>query len=87
MKQKNNLILLAGVAFFTAVVAFIISTIVFKGPSNRSTKVPVAGSIDSTFPDIRNDSDYNTIFNVNAVDPAVPLTPNTTPNNQPFNSH
>lgn len=82
MKRKN-LLLLVVVGCFTAVIAFILSTLIFKVPSNRSTKVPVAGSIDTTFPDIKNDPAYNTIFNTNAIDPAVPLQGGSN-NNQPF---
>jgi hypothetical protein len=84
MKQKN-IILLAGIGFLTAIVAFIFSTVIFKAPQNRSTKVPVAGRITTAFPDIRHDSNYNMIFNDKALDPSVPLSTSNTPNNQPFN--
>lgn len=85
MKQKD-IALLVAVAFFTAIIAFLFTTMVFKIPPNRSTKVPVAGSINATFPDIKNDPNYNTIFNTNALDPAVPLQVGSSPNNQPFSS-
>lgn len=84
MKRKD-LILLVGVAVFTAIIAFVLSTAVFKIPKNRSTKVPVAGSIDSQFPDVKHDSTYNTIFNNRSIDPTVPLDASNAPNNQPFN--
>lgn len=84
MKQKE-VALLVGVAFFTAVVAFILSTVIFKTPSVRSTKVPTAGSINTSFPDIRHDPNYSFIFNTNALDPAVPLDASNVPNNRPFN--
>jgi hypothetical protein len=84
MKQKEAALLIS-VGFFTAILAFIISSMVFKVPSNRSTKVPLAGSIQTTFPDIKNDPSYNTIFNRNALDPAVPVQVGNSPNNQPFN--
>lgn len=83
MKQKE-LVAVIGIAFFTAIVAFIISSLVFKTPSTRSTKVPLAGSISTDFPDLNHDSNYNVIFNTNAYDPSVPLNGNNTPNNQPF---
>ena len=84
MKQKD-LALLVSVAVFTAILAFVVSSVIFKVPANRSTKIPVAGSINTSFPDIKNDSNYNTIFNTNALDPAVPLQVGSSPNNQPFN--
>lgn len=83
MKQKDIALLIA-VGFFTAIIAFFISTLVFKVPANRSTKVPTAGSINATFPDIKNDPNYNMIFNTNALDPAVPLQVGSSPNTQPF---
>lgn len=83
MKRKD-ITLLVAVGVFTAIVAFIFSTLVFKVPTNRATKVPVAGSISTSFPDIKHDPNYNTIFNTNAIDPAVPLQVGSN-NNQPFN--
>ena len=83
MKQKDVMLLVA-VGFFTAIIAFIFSTLIFKVPASRSTKVPVAGSISTSFPDIKHDPSYNTIFNTNALDPAVPLQAGSN-NNQPFN--
>jgi hypothetical protein len=83
MKQKDLMLLIA-VAFFTAIIAFIFSSLVFKTPAHRSTTVPVAGSISTSFPDIKNDPTYNTIFNTNALDPAVPLQAGGS-NSQPFN--
>jgi hypothetical protein len=84
MKQKN-LGLIIGIAFFTAIFSFVLSGVIFKVPANRSTKIPVAGSINSSFPDIKHDPNYSSIFNTNALDPAVPLQVGSTPNNQPFN--
>jgi hypothetical protein len=85
MKRKD-LMLLIGVAFFTAIIGFVFSSVTFKTPQTRSTKVPTAGTISTNFPDINNDPSYNTIFNTNAVDPAVPLNASNTQNNTPFNS-
>ncbi|HET7528950.1 MAG TPA: hypothetical protein VFJ84_01825 [Candidatus Saccharimonadales bacterium] len=80
--KRNDIALLIGVAFFTAIFAFVVTSLIFKVPS-RSTKVPVAGQITTTFPDIRHDQQYNTIFNDNALDPAVPLQVGSQ-NDQPF---
>jgi capsular polysaccharide biosynthesis protein len=82
--KRREIIMVVIIGFFTAIIAFLLSTIIFKSPQHRSTKVPVAGSIDTNFPDIRHDSNYNTIFNDKALDPAVPLNASTNPNNQPF---
>lgn len=82
--RRKDVLLLVVVGFFTAIIAFVLSSLVFKVPANRSTKVPVAGSITTTFPDIQHDPSYNTIFNSNSIDPAVPLQLGAN-NNQPFN--
>jgi hypothetical protein len=82
--KNQNVLMLVVVGFFTAIIAFVFSTIVFKVPTNRSTKVPVAGSISTSFPDIKHDPIYNTIFNTRAIDPAVPLQVGGS-NSQPFN--
>ncbi|HEX5447619.1 MAG TPA: hypothetical protein VFW90_00195 [Candidatus Saccharimonadales bacterium] len=82
MKRKD-IALLVGVAFFTAVFAYFLTSLIFKVPA-RTTQVPVAGQITTTFPDIRHDPQYNTIFNSSALDPAVPLQVGGQ-NNQPFN--
>jgi hypothetical protein len=84
MMKRKDLVPMVGVILITAIIAFVFSNIVFKVPQDRATKVPAAGSIDNNFPDIKNDSTYNTIFNNNAYDPAVPLNASSTPNNQPF---
>lgn len=83
MKQKD-LIRLAGLCLITALVAYFISGLVFKVPATRSAQIPVASNIDTTFPDITNDPTYNTIFNKNSIDLAVPLD-TSTGNSQPFN--
>jgi len=80
--KRNDFALIIGVAFFTAIFAFVVTSLVFKVPS-RSTKVPIAGQITTTFPDIRHDSQYNSIFNDQALDPAVPLQVGSQ-NDQPF---
>jgi hypothetical protein len=84
MKQKDILLLVV-VGFLTALFSFMLTGAIFKTPVNRSTKVPVAGSVSTTFPDIKNDPSYNTIFNSKALDPAVPLQVGANPNDQPFN--
>jgi hypothetical protein len=84
MKQKNSAALVIVIAFFTAIFSFVLSSLIFKPAQNRSTKVPTAGNISTTFPDIKHDSNYTPIFNSKALDPAVPLNTNSNPNNQPF---
>jgi hypothetical protein len=83
MKRKD-LVMIIGIAFFTAIIAYILSSVVFKVSATRSTKVPITGTITTTLPDVQHDSTYNSIFFKGAVDPAVPLSASNAPNNQPF---
>jgi hypothetical protein len=85
MKQKDTTLLIT-IAIITAIFSFVLSSVIFKVPVNRSTKIPIAGSINTSFPDIKHDSSYNSIFNANSLDPAVPLQVDSNPNTQPFNN-
>lgn len=84
MKQKD-IAALALIALITAIFAFVLSGLIFKTPLSRSSTVPTADGISTTFPDIQNDPSYNTIFNGNALDPAQPVQVGSTQNSQPFN--
>lgn len=85
MKQKD-LVTLIIIAFITAIFSFVLSSVLFKIPVGRATKVAsAASSVSTNFPDIKNDPNYNTIFNTNSLDPAVPVQVGTNPNSQPFN--
>lgn len=83
IKDKKTLTFLT-VAFVTAVFSFILSGVLFKTPPHN-LKVTTADKVDTSFPDIKNDPAYNTIFNGNALDPAQPLQIGSTQNTQPFN--
>jgi energy-converting hydrogenase Eha subunit A len=85
MRQKD-IAVLVGVGVLAAIVSSIIASKVFTTPANRSTKVPVVTPISGTFPDVKNDSQYNTIFNSNAIDPTqlIKIGPNQNP--QPFSN-
>jgi len=71
MKRKE-LIPLVGAALLCAIIAFILSMLVFKGPA-KNTKVPTAEDVSTQFPDVKNDPKYSSIFNKNALDPAQPI--------------
>ena len=84
MKRKD-IITLAMIAGVTAVLSFILTSLIFRIPVNHSLTVHTANSISATFPDIKNDSNYNTIFNKGELDPAQPLQLGNTQNQTPFN--
>jgi hypothetical protein len=83
MKQKD-IIALVGVGIFTAIISLVISGFLFGGGA-RHSKVPTAENISTSFPDIKNDPAYNSIFNSNALDVAQPVLVGGSQNNQPFN--
>lgn len=84
MKQRDVTTLII-IAVFTAIFSFAIGSVAFKSPSNRSVKVPDVENVSGSFPDLKNDPNYSSIFNQNALDPAQPLQVGNTQNNQPFN--
>ncbi|HET9850059.1 MAG TPA: hypothetical protein VFP35_00290 [Candidatus Saccharimonadales bacterium] len=83
MKQ-NDIASLIIVAFITAVFSFVVSDLLFGG-GHHSSNVPTASSISTTFPDVKNDPAYNSIFNSGALDPAQPVQVGGSQNSQPFN--
>lgn len=86
MRQKD-IIILVGVGLIAMVISIIISGKIFTPPSNRSTKVPVVSPINSTFPDVHNDSNYQAFFNNNAIDPTQLINIGPSQNQQPFNNN
>ena len=83
MKQKD-IALLIGVGFFTAIISFVISGLLFGG-SQKKTSVPTAEPISTSFPDVRHDPGLHAIFYDGAVDPAQPVPVGNNQNPQPFN--
>lgn len=82
MKQKDLRTLIIA-AVITAVFSFIVAGALFGGSTARSSSVPVVQTLSSTFPDVKNDPNYNTFLNSNALDPTefvhISSNHNTTP--------
>jgi hypothetical protein len=83
--KRQDVATLAVVAFVSAIIAFIITSLVFTTPKNRSSKVPSLNTVTTSFPDIKNDPSYKAFLNSNALDPTQPVQIGTTQNNTPFN--
>jgi hypothetical protein len=82
MKHKSIVTLvLAGLV--AALLAYTISGFLFKTGA-KDEKVPRIEPIKSSLPDVRNESDYKTIFNDKALDPTLPVQIQGNNNNQPF---
>ncbi|HET9721808.1 MAG TPA: hypothetical protein VFP32_02150 [Candidatus Saccharimonadales bacterium] len=84
MKRKD-LLTVVGVAVVSGIISLIIANALFS-PKRLSLKVPVVEKISGTFPDVKNDSQYNTIFNTNALDPTQPVQIGNNQNQAPFSN-
>lgn len=84
--DKKNIATLVGIAFIAIIIASIFSGVVFSSSKHRNLKAPVVQAIDSSFPDIKNDPTYNTVFNSKALDPTQLIKIGTSQNETPFNA-
>lgn len=82
MRQKD-IVLIGSAALVAAVIALIFSGMVFNPPTER-VSVPVIDKIEPTFPDVKNDSDYNSFLNKDALDPTQPVQIGGSQNTSPF---
>ncbi len=83
--KRRDLVLIVGAAMFAAVTSFIFAGLLFKA-SARSTSVPTATPLPSSFPDIKNDPAYSNFLNSQALDPAQPVPVGSSKNSSPFNN-
>lgn len=82
--NRKNLSILIAVAVITALLSFILSGVIFGNSQTNPIKVPVVTKIDSSFPDAKNDTNYNYFFNGNAIDPTQIIQIGPSGNQQPF---
>jgi hypothetical protein len=85
MNKTENKTKLIAAAVITAVIAFILSSMIFNSPKKHNLTVPVVQPITSTLPDVHNDPAYNTFLNSGALDATQPVQVGNSQNNQPFN--
>ena len=82
MKRKDmTALVILGV--ISAIVAFVISGIVFQANSKKE-KVPTVEAINENFPNVLNEADYKVIFNNKALDPTQPIQIQGNNNTNPF---
>jgi hypothetical protein len=81
--KRDGLIRLGLIAFVAAVFSYIVAGLVFSSPKTRSTEVPVAQPLSTTFPDVRHDPNYSFFVN-NPLDPTVPIQIGNSQNTAPF---
>lgn len=83
-KKKQNLVVLAIVAFIAAIISIAVSGAVFGTPQSRPIKVPVVDNISPTFPDVQHDSTYTSFLNNKALDPTQLIQIGNSSNTTPF---
>lgn len=81
--DRKILPMIITVAVISAVISFVVASVVFQS-TPRGTKVPQVEAIKSTFPDVKNDSAYSSLFNSNALDPTQPVQIGGSQNTNPF---
>jgi energy-converting hydrogenase Eha subunit A len=84
MKQKD-IAVLVGIGLIAAIISAIISGSIFNSPKQH-VKAPSVTAISSTFPDVKNDSEYKKFFNDKAIDPTQLIKIGASQNQQPFSS-
>jgi hypothetical protein len=83
--DRKNIAALAVIAILAILISSVLSKMIFNSSKNHNLKVPVVQRIDSTFPDIKNDQNYKSVFNDKALDPTQLIQIGTGQNNTPFN--
>mgnify|MGYP000041116160 CR=1 FL=1 len=85
MRQKDLMLIIVA-AVVTGVISLFVSNAVFAPPKNRKEKVPVVEKISADFPDVNNNSQYQSFFNVNALNPTQLIKIGDSNNEKPFNA-
>lgn len=83
MKRKDIFTFVA-IAIVAAVLSSIIAGAIFTSEKQRSEKVPVVEPISGNFPAVSSDSQYQAIFNKNALNPTQLIKIGTSQNTTPF---
>jgi energy-converting hydrogenase Eha subunit A len=84
MKSKDLTVLVV-IGLIAAIISAIISGSIFNPPKKNMT-VPDVTAINSTLPDVKNDSNYKKFFNSQAIDPTQLIKIGASQNQQPFSS-
>lgn len=84
--NRKTIMALGVIVVLAFIFSSILSNALFNPSKKRSASVPVVQPISSSFPDVKSDPTYNTIFNSQALDPTQLIQIGTTQSNAPFNS-
>lgn len=84
MKRKD-LITIIFVAVLAGIISLMVSNMLFGSGSREKATAPAVEKIEPAFPDIVNDSAYNSFLNTRALDPTQPVQIGNNQNTAPFN--
>lgn len=84
--NRKTILALGAIIIVAIIFSSIISNALFNPSKSRKASVPEVQTIDSTFPDVKNDPNYKTVFNSQALDPTQLIHIGTSQNSQPFNT-
>lgn len=84
--KRQDVVRLVSVGLVTAFLSFVVSSVIFSVPKNRSSKVPTADVIPTSMPDLKNDPAYHSFFNSNAIDLTQTVQLGNSQNTAPFNA-
>lgn len=82
--EKKNIFPLIVIAIIAIVISSIVSKAIFNPTKGRNLTAPVVQKIDSNFPAVQNDSQYQAFFNNQALDPTQLIQIGTSQNSTPF---
>jgi len=82
--KRRDLGLLVMVAIVAAIFSYILSGAIFSSPKKSPVSVPVITPISASFADVKNDSNYKTIFNSGALNPTQLIRIGGQTNKSPF---
>jgi len=84
--NRKTIFSLAVIVIIAFVISSILSNAIFNPSKRRSATVPIVQPISSTFPDVKSDPNYKSVFNSQALDPTQLIQIGTSQNNTPFNA-
>jgi hypothetical protein len=84
--KKDDIMIIAVIVIVATVFSAIIAGKVFNSTTKHNLKAAEVQTIDSTFPDIRNDSAYASFFNPTVLDPTQLIQIGTNQNTSTFST-
>jgi len=83
--QRKEVLTIGLVAVVAAIISFIVAGTIFNSPSKHNATAPNVQAINASFPDVKNDPNYNFFLKNGALDPTQPIQIGNSQNNTPFN--